>query len=66
MITSAQRSSVAALNLPFDLSDTDIARQFNSDGSAIKRELGDGMQRVRGLSRAAMRQAAQAALPMAA
>lgn len=64
IITAAQRTAVAALNLPFNLSDNDIARQFAADGSAIERSLRDPMARVRSLSRAAMDD--QAALPLAA
>lgn len=34
MITAAQRAAVAAANLPFELSDAEIANQFNADGSS--------------------------------
>lgn len=63
-ITAAQRTAVADLNLPFDLSDNDIARQFTADGTAIDRPLANPMARVRSLSRAAMDN--QVVLPLAA
>ena len=53
-ITAAQRTAVAALDLPFDLSDADIARQFNADGSEIKREQRNPLATVRSLARQAM------------
>lgn len=53
-ITSAQRATVAALDLPFDLSDSDIARQFAADGASIPRSQRSPMARVRDLARAAM------------
>ena len=57
-ITSAQRTAVAALGLPFILSDNDIARQFYSDGRARPRDTRDPMARVRGLATAAMNEVA--------
>ena len=41
MITQAQRTAVEALDLPFALSDTDIERQFEADGTAKPREQRD-------------------------
>lgn len=64
IITAAQRTAVAALNLPFSLSDSDIARQFAADGSTIDRPLRNPMARVRSLSRAAMDD--QVTFPLAA
>lgn len=63
-ITAAQRSAVAALDLPFDLGDADIARQFNADGSEISREQRDATKVVRSLARQAMND--QVALAIAA
>lgn len=54
MITQAQRTAVEALDLPFALSDTDIERQFEADGTAKPREQRDPMNRVRDLARSAM------------
>jgi len=54
MITQAQRTAVEALELPFALSDADIERQFESDGTAKPREQRDPMNRVRQLARSAM------------
>jgi len=64
IITAAQRTAVAALNLPFNLSDSDIVRQFTADGNAIDRPRSNPMARVRSLSRAAMDN--QVSLPLAA
>lgn len=64
VITAAQRAAVAALDLPFDLSDSDIARQFEADGTAIPLPPRNPILRVRSLSRAAME--AQVTLPLAA
>ena len=54
MITTAQRAAVAAANLPFELSDADIARQFNTDGSARPFISKFPMLRARELAVAAM------------
>lgn len=64
MITQAQRTAVGALDLPFALSDADIERQFEADGTAKPREQRDPMNRVRDLARSAMND--QAGLPKAA
>lgn len=53
-ITSAQRSAVAALDLPFALSDADIARQFYANGSQRPLDARKPMARVRALATAAM------------
>lgn len=50
MITKAQRAAVEALDLPFELSDSDIARQFNEDGTAKIANDRDPMDRVRDLA----------------
>ena len=64
-ITRAQRDAVAKLDLPFDLADSDIARQFYSDGSQRPRDTTDPMARARHLARTAMNEAAKQ-LPQAA
>lgn len=57
-ITVAQRNVVSALNLPFALSDNDIAKQFTPEGDSIPREQRAGtrnpMTRARELAREAM------------
>lgn len=53
-ITAAQRAAVEACNLPFDLTDADIARQFNADGSDIKLADRNPRDRARSLARQAM------------
>ena len=60
-ITSAQRQAVEALDLPFDLSERDIHKQFNPDGTTIPRDQRPTMVRVRELARAAMNDAVIAA-----
>lgn len=64
MITQAQRTAVEALDLPFALSDADIERQFEADGTAKVREPRNPMNRVRELARSAMND--QVGLPRAA
>ena len=54
MITQEQRAAVKALALPFALSDTDIAKQFEADGTPIARDQRKPMARVRDLARDAM------------
>jgi len=54
MTTQAQRTAVEALGLPFALSDADIERQFEADGTAKPRKQRDPMARVRDLARGAM------------
>lgn len=54
MITAAQRAAVAALDLPFDLSDADIAKQFNADGSDRPFTSAFPLRRARQLAVAAM------------
>lgn len=57
MITAAQTAAVAALNLPFDLDDAEIARSFTADGQPIPREprTAEGMHaRATELAHAAM------------
>lgn len=63
MITQAQRAAVKAADLPFVLTDAEIAAQFAQDGSTIERRTADPMQRVRALSRQAIE---AACLPKAA
>ena len=54
MITTAQRTAVAAANLPFELSDAEIATQFNADGTTRSFTSKAPMLRVRQLAVAAM------------
>lgn len=65
MITAAQRTAVAALDLPFDLSDADIVKQFNADGSDRPFVSAFPMRRARQLALAAMN-AVSADTPLAA
>lgn len=50
MTTQAQIAAVEALELPFILSETDIERQFNKDGTAKPASRRDPMSRVRELA----------------
>ena len=54
MITAAQLAAVAAADLPFDLSDADIERQWNPDGSPKQFVSRFPMLRARELAVAAM------------
>lgn len=65
MITAAQAAAVAAANLPFDLSDADVARQWNPDGSPRPFVSRMPLARARELAREAL-DAVVAAAPMAA
>lgn len=64
IITAAQRAAVA--DLPFDLSDEEIARQVNPDGTPRPYESRFPMQRARQLARAAMESIASPAAALAA
>lgn len=57
-ITRAQRKAAAALDLPFVLSDADIARQFDADGNARPASTRNPMARAKSLATAAMNDAA--------
>ena len=65
MITQAQRAAVLAADLPFDLSDEEIANQWNADGSPKPLLAIAPMAQARHLARAAMN-AMAADLPLAA
>lgn len=54
-ITAAQRN--AASQLPFLLSEYEIAAQFNPDGTSVESDHGSPMKRVRNLARSAINDA---------
>lgn len=64
IITTAQRT--AAAQLPFELSDAEIARQFNADGTSRPFESKFPMLRARELARSAMEAIASPATALAA
>lgn len=64
MITAAQRAAVA--DLPFDLTDAEIATQVNPDGTPRPFESKFPMQRARELAHAAMAAVTGPALARAA